>query len=178
MHRLGIRHAEVAVISDELIKKVACADVDPANNNAINEADQSVDFIKLKTLSLSFQNIFKMENLETLRHLVKLQLDNNVLQEIDGIAHLVQLEWLDLSFNNISSIKGLEKLVKLTDLSLYNNCISKLESLDTLKELQVLSIGNNLLPSTEGLLYLKCLDKLRVLNLSGNPVCSDPEYRP
>eukprot|EP00644_Phytophthora_capsici_P007120 jgi/Phyca11/546674/estExt2_Genewise1Plus.C_PHYCAscaffold_220147 len=178
MHRLGIRHAEVAVISDELIKKVACADVDPANNNAINEADQSVDFLKLKTLSLSFQNIFKMENLETLRHLVKLQLDNNVLQEIDGIAHLVQLEWLDLSFNNISSIKGLEKLVKLTDLSLYNNCISKLESLDTLKELQVLSIGNNLLPSTEGLLYLKCLDKLRVLNLSGNPVCSDPEYRP
>jgi hypothetical protein len=43
---------------------------------------------------------------------------------------------------------------------------------------QVLSLGNNMLPSTEGLLYLKCLDKLRVLNLSGNPVCSDPEYRP
>ncbi|ETO60728.1 hypothetical protein F444_21119 [Phytophthora nicotianae P1976] len=179
MHRLGVRHAEVAVISDELIKKVACADLDPANNNAINEADQSVDFIKLKTLSLSFQNIFKMENLETLRHLVKLQLDNNVLQEIDGIGHLVHLEWLDLSFNNISMIKGLENLVKLTDLSLYNNCISKLENLDTLKELQqVLSIGNNLLPSTEGLLYLKCLEKLRVLNLTGNPVCSDPEYRP
>ncbi|KAJ8576729.1 hypothetical protein ON010_g2482 [Phytophthora cinnamomi] len=35
-----------------------------------------------------------------------------------------------------------------------------------------------MLPSTEGLLYLKCLEKLRVLNLSGNPVCSDPEYRP
>ncbi|KAL4095037.1 hypothetical protein PRIC1_008415 [Phytophthora ramorum] len=178
MHRLGVRHAEVAVISDELIKKVACADLDPANNNAINEADQSVDFIKLQTLSLSFQNIFKMENLETLRHLVKLQLDNNVLQEIDGIGHLVHLEWLDLSFNNISSINGLENLVELTDLSLYNNCISKLENLDTLKELQVLSIGNNSLPSTEGLLYLKCLEKLRVLNLSGNPVCSDPEYRP
>ncbi|KAE9301932.1 hypothetical protein PF008_g22613 [Phytophthora fragariae] len=178
MHRLGVRHAEVAVISDELIKKVACADVDPANNNAINEADQSVDFIKLKTLSLSFQNVFKMENLETLRHLVKLQLDNNVLQEIDGIGHLVHLKWLDLSFNNISSIKGLDNLVQLTDLSLYNNCIAKLENLDTLKELQVLSIGNNLLPSTEGLLYLKCLEKLRVLNLSGNPVCSDPEYRP
>ncbi|KAG6577882.1 Leucine-rich repeat-containing protein 48 [Phytophthora cinnamomi] len=178
MHRLGVRHAEVAVISDELIKKVACADLDPANNSAINEADQSVDFIKLQTLSLSFQNVFKMENLETLRHLVKLQLDNNVLQEIDGIGHLVHLEWLDLSFNNISAIKGLENLVKLTDLSLYNNCISKLENLDTLKELQVLSIGNNMLPSTEGLLYLKCLEKLRVLNLSGNPVCSDPEYRP
>ncbi|CEG37412.1 Protein phosphatase 1, regulatory subunit, and related proteins [Plasmopara halstedii] len=131
MYRLGVRHAEVAVISDELIKK---------------------------TLSLSFQSIFRMENLETLRYLVRLQLDNNVLEEIDAI-------------------KGLENLVELTDLSLYNNNISKLENLDTLKKLQVLSIGNNLLQSTEGLLHLKCLEKLRVLNLSGNPVCTDPEYR-
>lgn len=166
------------MISDELIRKVACADSDPVNNNAIDEVDQNVDFGKLQTLSLSFQNIFKMENLETLRLIKKLQLDNNVLQEIDGIGHLVHLEWLDLSFNNISAIKGLENLVKLTDLSLYSNSIAKLENLDTLKELQVLSIGNNLLPSTEGLLHLKCLGNLRVLNLSGNPVCSDPEYRP
>lgn len=141
MHRLGVRHPEVAVISDELIRKVACADVDPSNTNAINEGDQSVDFIKLQTLALSFQNIFKMENLETLRNLVKLQLDNNVIQEIDGIAHLVHLEWLDLSFNNITSIKGLETLVRLTDLSLYNNCITKLENLDTLKQLQVWCVG-------------------------------------
>ncbi|KAF1318095.1 Leucine-rich repeat-containing protein 48, partial [Globisporangium splendens] len=119
-----------------------------------------------------------MENLETLRNLVKLQLDNNVIQEIDGIAHLVHLEWLDLSFNNITAIKGLDTLVKLTDLSLYNNCIAKLENLDTLKKFQVLSVGNNSLTTTDGLLYLKCLDSLRVLNLCGNPVCSDPEYRP
>lgn len=138
MHRLGVRHADVAVISDELIKKVALTDADPANNNAMDETDQSVDFLKLHTLSLSFQNIFKIENLETLRHLVKLQLDNNVIQEIDGISHLVHLEWLDLSFNNISSIKGLETLVNLTDLSLYNNCIAKLENLESLKQLQVI----------------------------------------
>lgn len=178
MYRLGVRHADVAVVSDELIKKAACNEVDPANINAINEADQSVDFIKLRTLSLSFQNIFKMENLETLRNLVKLQLDNNVIQEIDGIAHLVHLEWLDLSFNNVTAIKGLETLVELTDLSLYNNCITKIENLDTLKKLQVLSLGNNSLTTTDGLVYLKCLDNLRVLNLSGNPVCADPEYRP
>ncbi|KAL7679824.1 putative leucine-rich repeat domain superfamily [Plasmopara halstedii] len=180
MYRLGVRHAEVAVISDELIKKVVCAELDPVNNNAIDEVNQSVDFGKLQTLSLSFQSIFRMENLETLRYLVRLQLDNNVLEEIDGIGHLTHLKWLDLSFNNISAIKGLENLVELTDLSLYNNNISKLENLDTLKKLQVydvLSIGNNLLQSTEGLLHLKCLEKLRVLNLSGNPVCTDPEYR-
>lgn len=42
----------------------------------------------------------------------------------------------------------------------------------------MLSVGNNSLSTTDGLLYLKCLDSLRVLNLCGNPVCSDPEYRP
>ncbi|DAZ96093.1 TPA: hypothetical protein N0F65_000641 [Lagenidium giganteum] len=178
MHRLGMRHAEVAVISDELVKKAVTADVDSANVNAINEADQTVDFIKLQTLSLSFKNVFKIDNLETLRNLVKLQLDNNVIQEIEGIGHLVQLEWLDLSFNNISNIKGLDTLVNLTDLSLYNNCISKLENLEALRKLQVLSVGNNSLATTEGLLYLKCLESLRVLNLAGNPVCLDPEYRP
>lgn len=178
MHRLGVRHPEVAVISDELIRKAACADVDPRNTNAVNESDESVDFLRLQTLSLSFHNIFKMENLETLRHLIKLQLDNNVIQEIDGIAHLVHLEWLDLSFNNITAIKGLDTLVRLTDLSLYNNCIVKLENLDALTRLQVLSVGNNSLATTEGLLYLKCLDSLRVLNLAGNPVCADLEYRP
>ncbi|TMW57753.1 hypothetical protein Poli38472_014356 [Pythium oligandrum] len=178
MHRLGVRHAEVAVISDELIRRAACSDVDTRNVNAIDDATQSVDFLRLQALSLSFQNIFRIDNLTTLRQLVHLQLDNNVIQEIDGIGHLVHLQWLDLSFNNITSIKGLETLVELTDLSLYNNNITKLEHLDTLQKLQVLSIGNNSIATTEDLLYLKHLPRLRVLNLSGNPVCADPEYRP
>lgn len=185
MHRLGVRHAEVAVISDELIRKAVTKpnatddEIDPLNVNAIHEGEAAaVDFARLQVLSLSFRNIVKIDNLETLRMLVKLQLDNNVIQEIDGIAHLVHLEWLDLSFNNITQIKGLDTLVNLTDLSLYNNCITKIENLDTLKKLQVLSLGNNSIASTDGLLYLKTLESLRVLNLSGNPVCSDPEYRP
>ncbi|GLE00572.1 hypothetical protein PINS_up009329 [Pythium insidiosum] len=178
MHRLGVRRAEVAVISDELIRKAVVADGDPLNVNAVQEADGSVDFARLRSLSLSFQNVFRIDNLETLRHLVRLQLDNNVIQEIEGIGHLVHLEWLDLSFNNITAIKGLESLTRLTDLSLYNNNIARLENLDALTRLQVLSIGNNAIATTDALLYLKVLEGLRVLNLSGNPVCSDPEYRP
>ncbi|KAF0682463.1 Aste57867_25415 [Aphanomyces stellatus] len=182
MHRLGIRNAEVAVISDEMIQQSVTKDaVDAANETAINEQAtdglDTVDFTKLAVLTLSFKNVFKIDNLLTLKNLVKLQLDNNVIQEIDGIAHLTCLTWLDLSFNNIAEIKGLETLTKLQDLTLYNNNIVKLENLDMLKGLQVLSVGNNALASTEGLLYLKCLEKLRVLNLEGNPVCNDPEYR-
>ncbi|CAK4081289.1 unnamed protein product [Aphanomyces euteiches] len=181
MHRLGIRNAEVAVINDEMIQQSVVKDsVDAANEPAINdhaEGIDMVDFTKLKVLSLSFKNIFKIDNLITLRNLTKLQLDNNVIQEIEGISHLTNLTWLDLSFNNISEIKGLDTLTKLQDLTLFNNNITKLENLDQLKNLQVLSVGNNSLGTTDGLLYLKCLEKLRVLNLEGNPVCADPEYK-
>jgi Leucine-rich repeat (LRR) protein len=140
MHRLGIRNAEVAVISDEMIQHSVCKDTpDSRNENAINDAGGGfdVDFAKLKVLSLSFKNVFKIDNLTTLKNLIKLQLDNNVIQDIEGIGHLTNLTWLDLSFNNISEIKGLETLSKLNDLTLYNNNISKLENLENLKSLQV-----------------------------------------
>ncbi|RQM31281.1 hypothetical protein B5M09_007561 [Aphanomyces astaci] len=176
-----IRNAEVSVISDDMIQQCVLKDaVDPANESATNDmasGTDTVDFAALRVLSLSFKNVFKIDNLVTLKNLVKLQMDNNVIQEIEGISHLTSLTWLDLSFNNIAEIKGLDTLTRLQDLTLYNNNISKLENLDTLKGLQVLSVGNNSLATTDGLLYLKCLDALRVLNLEGNPVCSDPEYR-
>nr|CCA23963.1 conserved hypothetical protein [Albugo laibachii Nc14] len=178
MHRLGVRNQEIAVIHDELIQKLVLADADPVNSDAIHESLRKIDFDKLQSLSLSFQKITKIDNLDPFSSLIRLQVDNNIIQEISGIGHLTRLQWLDLSFNNITSIKGLETLVNLTDLSLFNNQITRLENLETLQKLQVLSIGNNALASTEGLLYLRCLDNLRVLNLTGNPLCQDPEYRP
>lgn len=75
----------------------------------------------MQALSFSYQNILKIDNLNGLFALVKLQLDNNIIETIENISHLTNLEWLDLSFNNISRIEGLESLLKLTDLSLFNN---------------------------------------------------------
>jgi Leucine-rich repeat (LRR) protein len=74
-----------------------------------------------QAISCSYQNILKIDNLNGLFALVKLQLDNNIIEKIENISHLTNLEWLDLSFNNISRIEGLESLLKLTDLSLFNN---------------------------------------------------------
>ena len=98
----------------------------------------------------------------------------------------------DLSFNNISVIEGLEGLTKLTDLSLYNNRISKLENMDSLVNLNVFSIGNNNLTDLENvrylfdgqshangfqLSYLRRFDNLRILNVAGNPLCSNADYK-
>jgi hypothetical protein len=131
----------------------------------------------LQALSFSFKNILKIDNLQGLFALVKLQLDNNIIEKIENISHLTNLEWLDLSFNNISKIEGLDSLLKLTDLSLFNNRIDKLRGLDKLTDLNCLSIGNNQITDLlASLQYLRPFGNLRILSMQGNPCSRDPDY--
>ena len=152
---------------------------------------------QIDTLSLSFANLQKIENIATLTNLQTLRLDNNnikvrqrhcivwetllprwiplgsfvaALQEITGLSTLTKLRWLDLSFNKISKIAGLDTLTELQDLSLFNNCIVTIEGLDRLNKLEVLSLGNNKIAKPDQLKVIRPLPALRVLNMDGNPV--------
>jgi hypothetical protein len=129
------------------------------------------------TLILSFRNIGKIENLVGLQSLVKLCLDNNRIKEIINLENLVNLRWLDLSFNSIEKIQGLKSLKQLEDLSLYSNHISIIEGLDSCVSLQCLSLGNNKIKLLEQVIRLRQLRNLRMLTLSGNPICNEPEYK-
>ena len=97
-----------------------------AENKILNK--DNIEFSQLKVLCLSYANILKIQNLQGLYALEKLDLDNNIIGEIDGLEHLQELRWLDLSFNCISVITNLEKLTGLTDLALYSNNIEKVEN--------------------------------------------------
>ena len=141
------------------------------------------------SLRLSFKNVKKIANLQGFESLTTLCLDNNVLDKIGCISHLVNLKWLDLSFNNIRKIEGLETLTKLMDLSLFNNKIDKVQGLDTCLDLQCLSLGNNNISSLDGkeldsttnevglCKYLRKFKSLHLVNLEGNPVCKEEEYK-
>jgi len=87
------------------------------------------------------------------------------------------LQWLDLSFNRIERIEGLDRLTKLTDLSLCNNQITKIENLRDCKKLKILSLGNNKIAQLDQVKVLRELPNLQVLNVAGNPMCKDSEYR-
>lgn len=116
------------VINDDLIKSYQ----ERYNKeNKIFEKDKEPIW-NLTHLSLSYKNIWIIDNLKGMEKLQKLQLDNNIIQHIQNLDHLVNLTWLDLSFNQIEKIQGLDTLTKLTDLSLYDNCIKKIEGLDKL----------------------------------------------
>lgn len=167
---------EPAVINDEMLQ-TAVYDQGPKLHAGEMAKEEGINYDDVLSLRLDFRNILRIDNLWQFDMLVKLQLDNNIIEKIEGLETLVNLEWLDLSFNNIEEIKGLETLVKLKDLTLFNNRISLLENLETLTELHVLSMGNNRIENLEQLIYLRQFEKLRTLNMSGNPVCADENYK-
>ena len=138
-----------------------------------------IPFGELPELQLSFANIIIIQNLEGLNNLTKLCLDNNIIERIENLDHLVNLQWLDLSFNKIKVIEGLEELTNLTDLSLYKNNINDIDhGLDACTKLNVLSLGANEIVSYEPMVTILLKFKnLNVLNLMGNEVCKDPDYK-
>mmetsp|Transcript_15134 Transcript_15134/g.29750 ORF Transcript_15134/g.29750 Transcript_15134/m.29750 type:complete len:552 (-) Transcript_15134:273-1928(-) len=164
------------VIDEKLIQLAVVEDVetDEAGNPLKIE---NIELQEIKELTLSFQNIYAIDNLLGFEQLLQLKLDNNIIEKIDNLGHLVNLTWLDLSFNNIEKIENLDKLVNLTDLSLFSNKIKKIENLEKLVNLNVLSLGDNQISELSDIKDLRQFRKLRLLNLKGNPVCEDDEYK-
>ena len=209
--------AAIKVIDDQLLLKGVSGEGRLMEN--ITEDSSVVELATVaETLTLSFQNIGKIDNLVGFDMLTKLCLDNNQIERIAGIGHLKKLRWIDLSFNKIRRIEGLEDLKLLEDLSLYSNKISDVEGLGLCPKLQCLSLGNNRIDSLEQVRHtprhdaaqlhetcetssllthaaplpssplhtpfptpqaikLRQLRALKMVNLTGNPICKETEYK-
>uniref|UniRef100_A0A3P8SPY7 Dynein regulatory complex subunit 3 n=1 Tax=Amphiprion percula TaxID=161767 RepID=A0A3P8SPY7_AMPPE len=120
--------------------------------------------------------IQKINNLWDFTSLEKLDLNNNCIEKIQGLDHLINLTWI-LSFNRIEKIEGLAALQKLEVLDLSNNRISVIENVDTLENITHFFIANNLIEELDNVLQLKKFKKLFTLNLSGNPVTKEDDYK-
>ncbi|XP_075928680.1 dynein regulatory complex subunit 3 isoform X2 [Petromyzon marinus] len=167
---------EPNVIDEEMLIQ-AVEEQDPKRQAGKISHLQDVDFKEITHLRLDFKNILRIDNLWQCNNITKLQLDNNLIENIEGLESLINLQWLDLSFNNIEVIKGLDTLTKLEDLSICNNRISRLENMDSLKNLQILSAGDNSLDQLPNMVYLRTFPRLSSLNLRGNPLCEDEQYK-
>eukprot|EP00357_Protocruzia_adherens_P006339 CAMPEP_0114996624 /NCGR_PEP_ID=MMETSP0216-20121206/14429_1 /TAXON_ID=223996 /ORGANISM="Protocruzia adherens, Strain Boccale" /LENGTH=483 /DNA_ID=CAMNT_0002360879 /DNA_START=135 /DNA_END=1586 /DNA_ORIENTATION=+ len=134
-------------------------------------------FTGLKVLYLEGNGIEKMSGLDKLTELRCLYLHENIIQEIEGIETLTKLDSLNLTDNCISTISGLEKLTNLHCLQIKRNKIgangvSDYNHLVKCAGVTTLDISDNKIDDVEILNeVLKKMPKLRVLYLSGNPVC-------
>ncbi|KAK9824206.1 hypothetical protein WJX72_008534 [[Myrmecia] bisecta] len=162
------------VITDELTRLCIQVDGDPDN---VESKRQKLPYREVEHLAFSFKGLVRVSNLQGLVNLRKLQLDNNALTKIENLDGLVNLRWLDLSFNRIAKIEGLDKLALLEDLSLFSNCIEQMENMEMLTNLMVLSMGRNNITSLHNVMYLRQFKRLRLINLSGNPISNDSDYK-
>ena len=46
-----------------------------------------------------------------------------------------------------------------------------------MQELSALSVGNNQIAALESVKYLRQIPSVRILNLAGNPICTNEDYR-
>lgn len=97
--------------------------------------------------NLPHQDIKKIDNLNGLDNLIKLQLDNNVITEICCLSHLVKLEWLgDYLISTLGSFFMIMFLIFLSPLFLFDlldlsfNQISKIQGKNCIYKIHLIII--------------------------------------
>ncbi|KAM9771613.1 leucine-rich repeat and guanylate kinase domain-containing protein isoform 3-T3 [Syngnathus typhle] len=152
----------------------------------------------LKEVNYSYNNLTEMKDMSDYEALVKLDLDHNRLKQIHGLEKCRKLSYLSAAHNIIASVCGLDD-VPLKDLNLRGNQLQSTEGLENLKRIQTLDLSVNYISSLAGLTNLHLLGSinmernqipeveeckhiqnlllLRELNLLGNPVQEQPDYR-
>ena len=134
----------------------------------------------LKRLSLCDNEITRIEGLDDCYGLEELCLEDNRVQTVENLGQLRNLKKLDLGRNKISCISGFGQTFlscSLTQLSLEDNEITSLQGIACLKNLLELYIGNNRIVELREVQLLKSFSKLIILDLLGNPLCDDYDYR-
>eukprot|EP00798_Chlamydomonas_sp_ICE-L_P024109 gene24109-9684_t len=133
----------------------------------------------LKTLNLSNNTITRIQNLEPLTSLTKLDLSLNRIHAMDSLnlEPLTKLTKLDLSLNRIHAMDGLVSLTNLRELWLQNNLISSVSSsCSQLTCLALLDLSHNQLHIGDWVHVLSAMPSLTHLSLAGNPICDTPGY--
>lgn len=132
---------------------------------------------RIRRLRLSNNRIASLEPLGRCTSLEELDVEGNGLTSLQGVAELRELRRLDAGSNQISDVLSLQQLAKLSQLSLEDNNVDSLDTFTMLHGLVELYVSNNLMEDLRSVLLLKYSPKLVVLDLSGNELCSAPDYR-
>lgn len=129
-------------------------------------------FVSLRKLTLLDNDLTEICGLESCRVLEELSLEKNYITQISNLSNLRYLKKLDLGSNKIKRITNVGDLSNLTQLSLENNEISRLDGLEELQYLMELYMGNNLIADVKETIKLQDLQRLIILDISGNPMSS------
>jgi hypothetical protein len=115
---------------------------------------------------------------QTLKQLQSLNLSHNIITKLEGCPFCSSLFEIDLSFNHIASTSHINEVIgNVKYLNLRTNKLTKTKGLNKLYSLERLDLSDNLITTMEEIIRLKDLPFLRILNVDGNPVCVNKDYR-
>eukprot|EP00945_MAST-04E_sp_MAST-4E-sp1_P005291 g5291.t1 len=147
------------------------------NHRGLQTIENLEPLKNLRRLSLADNEIACIQGLEENTLLEELVLDENRIIKFDGLSKLTFLKKLDLGKNKISKFENLTHLVHLTQLSVEDNEIVSLNGLQGLKNLMELYVCSNRVATLKEVQHLKTLPKLIIVDLSGNALCRQKNYR-
>ncbi|XP_053707986.1 dynein regulatory complex subunit 3 [Synchiropus splendidus] len=165
------------ILMDENILRMAVAEQNSKDKTRRASKIEGIHFEEVLQLHVEYKDILNIDNLWGFTSLTKLELNNNCIAKIEGLDGLVHLQWLNLSFNKIEKLEGLHRLHKLEFLNLTSNRISVIENMNCLEELKLFSIAHNCIDQVETILHLRKLKNLRTLNVFGNPLLMECDYK-
>jgi hypothetical protein len=136
--------------------------------------------LSLKILNLSRNAIASIapKSFSRMENLVELDLSSNQLEDLDTLSDMPSLERLSLRANRLRVLTGLEGLPRLTTLDLSHNELEDVVRLYELSSLKALDLSGNALNDLDEMRDIcMCLNQLKDLRLTGNPLSEVRNYR-
>eukprot|EP00941_MAST-03F_sp_MAST-3F-sp1_P003667 g3667.t1 len=133
--------------------------------------------VNMRRASFANNYLEDFSGLESCHQIEELIFEENRLTDLNGLSNLRSLRSLDLGKNRIVSLNGLQNLTQLSQLSVEDNYIVSLLEISSLTALMELYVANNRLEKLNEVQHLKRLSKLIIVDLSGNALANDSQYR-
>eukprot|EP00817_Percolomonadidae_sp_ATCC50343_P006469 CAMPEP_0117419046 /NCGR_PEP_ID=MMETSP0758-20121206/704_1 /TAXON_ID=63605 /ORGANISM="Percolomonas cosmopolitus, Strain AE-1 (ATCC 50343)" /LENGTH=1291 /DNA_ID=CAMNT_0005199911 /DNA_START=513 /DNA_END=4388 /DNA_ORIENTATION=- len=143
----------------------------------LRRIQQLENLTQLKRISFASNEISRIEGLTECMKLQELNLEDNRIIRLEGLSSLLSLRKLEIGKNKIAKLENLDLLRRLSQLSIEDNEIETLAGISKLMNLMELYVGNNKIKNLKEIHHLKKLPKLIILDLSGNELCLEKNYR-
>ena len=180
LRKLYLANNRLSEIPEDAFKSLRCLEVIDLGANRIRKMGSYLNVLEnLKELWLGKNKIEKIEGIDKLKNLVRLDVQSNRLTSVESLPSLPNVEELYLSHNAIKSMDGVQRLPKLQTCDMSSNRISSFEQVDKLVYLEEFWMNNNPIESFDEVerIAKANLKHLKTIYLQHSPIAEEFAYR-
>jgi Leucine-rich repeat (LRR) protein len=166
---LEMNHTRLGALLDDAVRASAST---TAATSLLRGFD-SLRMVHMNDSHVTQRHISELSLFAACTALEELSLEENDIDDVTPLMALSQLVRLDVSRNRIASLPNMSLLAaSLRQLSIEDNYVASLAGIEACTSLVELYASNNRIASLDDILFLKPLDQLVIVDLSGNPIAA------